>query len=216
MLGVGVKLEATFTTGGEYLADVAALEAAGAHSIWLDVSVGTSAEPWILLGAISAVTHRVRLGVMVDLGGGWPPALDLLGRLSGGRLAVGVHQSPNLQEHIELLATTRSDAPAPTILIICDSYEEATRSLPVAGGFIFPGGGEDVPQLRAAGESEGNSETWVDIPIPKDRAAWARAIAAHAAAGATGILVPWDPRIIDLLRSAGEPDDRTDLLIATG
>jgi hypothetical protein len=36
------------------------------------------------------------------------------------------------------------------------------------------------------------------------------------AAGATGIIVPWDARLIDLLRSAGEPDDRTDLLIATG
>jgi hypothetical protein len=35
-------------------------------------------------------------------------------------------------------------------------------------------------------------------------------------AGATGVIVPWDPRLIDLLRSAGAPDDRTDLLIATG
>jgi hypothetical protein len=35
-------------------------------------------------------------------------------------------------------------------------------------------------------------------------------------AGATGLIVSWDPRLIDLLRSAGEPDDRSDLLIATG
>jgi hypothetical protein len=39
---------------------------------------------------------------------------------------------------------------------------------------------------------------------------------AYGAAEATGIIVSWDPRIIDLLRNAGEADDRTDLLIATG
>jgi hypothetical protein len=41
-------------------------------------------------------------------------------------------------------------------------------------------------------------------------------VSAMESAGATGIIVPWNPRLIDLLRSAGEPDDRTDLLIATG
>ena len=39
---------------------------------------------------------------------------------------------------------------------------------------------------------------------------------AYGAAEATGIIVSCDPRIIDLLRNAGEADDRTDLLIATG
>jgi hypothetical protein len=56
----------------------------------------------------------------------------------------------------------------------------------------------------------------VDASVPADKASWVNSIATLEAAGATGIIVPWDARLIDLLRSAGEPDDRTDLLIATG
>ena len=216
MLRVGVRLESALTSAGEYMADVAALEAAGAHSVWLDVNDGTSAEPWILLGAISTVTHRVRVGMTVDPAGGWPPVTDLLGRLTRGRLIVGVCQSPHLKEHIELLAKTSSEMPAPAILVVCATLEEAKRSVRAAGGVIFRGDDEDVRTLRTTDGLHADSDVWVDIPIPGDRAGWAKAIAAHEAAGATGIIVPWDPRIIDLLRSGGEQDDRSDLLIATG
>ena len=37
----------------------------------------------------------------------------------------------------------------------------------------------------------------------------------HETAGATGVIVPWDPRLIDLLRNP-EADDRGDLLMSTG
>jgi hypothetical protein len=40
-------------------------------------------------------------------------------------------------------------------------------------------------------------------------------LGAHEDAGATGIIVPWDPRLIDLLRNP-DPEDRSDLLISTG
>ena len=92
MLRVGVKLGAALTDAGEYLADVAALEAAGADSVWLDVKDGAAAEPWILLGAISTATQRVRVGMLVDASGGWPPPTDLLGRLTRGRLIVGIQR----------------------------------------------------------------------------------------------------------------------------
>ena len=50
--------------------------------------------------------------------------------------------------------------------------------------------------------------------FPRDRRTFA--VETNGQPGATGILVAWDSRLIDLLRGAGEPDDRTDLLIATG
>jgi len=74
-----------------------------------------------------------------------------------------------------------------------------------------PPAGFDRLQVHDAG-----SELWVDVPVPAGKASWVSTIATLEAAGATGVIVPWDPRLIDLLRSAGEPDDRTDLLIAAG
>jgi hypothetical protein len=86
----------------------------------------------------------------------------------------------------------------------------------LADGVILPGGEQEVRDLRAERSGDGEFELWADVPIPSDRAGWAKMTSAYGAAEATGIIVSWDPRIIDLLRNAGEADDRTDLLIATG
>ena len=59
-------------------------------------------------------------------------------------------------------------------------------------------------------------EAWTQIEPPADRAAWKAALAAQEAAGAAGIVVPWDPRLIDLLRNPGADDDRSDLMMSTG
>jgi hypothetical protein len=188
---------------GDYVADVTALEAAGADSIWLDASNAVSAEPWILLGAMAAVAHRIRLGVMVGSSTQWPEAVDALGRLSGGRVVVGMR--PN--------GESQSSSPLPpSILMMCSTPGEAADLSELADGVILAGGESEVRLLRA----DGDFEIWVDAPIPTDRAGWANMVASLEAAGATGVIVPWDPRIIDLLRNAGEADDRTDLLIATG
>ena len=60
-----------------------------------------------------------------------------------------------------------------------------------------------------------DGERWVDARVPADREAWAALLREHEADGVTGIVVPWDPRLIDLLRNP-EPDDRSDLLMSTG
>lgn len=216
MLRVGVKLPAATGRIGDYVAEVSALEAAGADSIWLDATTPASTEPWILLGAISAVTHRVRLGTMVDAGAEWLPAVRSLGRLSGGRVVVGIPPGRELTKRSELMRTLRSDLPPPRILIACDSQAEAKRSALLADGVIVSGGDQEVRDLRSERSRDGEFELWVDVPIPSDKAGWTELMSAYGAAGATGIIVPWDSRIIDLLRNAGETDDRIDLLIATG
>jgi hypothetical protein len=58
-------------------------------------------------------------------------------------------------------------------------------------------------------------EKWVPLEIPADRASWAAALHDQDQAGATGVIVPWDERLVDLLRNP-EPDDRSDLLMSTG
>jgi len=216
MLRVGVKLPAATGRIGDYVAEVSALEAAGADSIWLDAMTRPSPEPWILLGAMAAVTHRVRLGTMVDSGVEWLSAVDSLQRLSGGRVVVGIPPGSDLKQRIELIRALRSNTPPPRILIACDSHADAERSALLADGVILPGGEQEVRDLRAGRSRDGEFELWVDVPIPSDRAGWATMTSAYGAAEATGIIVSWDPRIIDLLRNAGEADDRTDLLIATG
>jgi len=142
VIKVAVILPAEIDEAGEFLADVRALEAAGAAMVGLE---GEGEEQRILLGAIAAVTSRMKLRV-AD-----PVAADVLQRLSRGRTVAGL--------------------PA--------------------------------------------DETWVEMPIPPDRDSWAAAMRTHEEAGATGVVVPWDPRLIDLLRNP-DPEDRSDLLMSTG
>jgi hypothetical protein len=139
---IGVVLPATFKDAGEVLADVRALEAAGADMLLLD---GDGPDRLAILGAIALATERIKLRISeVD-------PVATLRRLSGGR-ATSEHE---------------------------------------------PG------------------ERWVEADVPPHREGWAALLREKEEAGVTGIVVRWDPRLIDLLRNP-EPDDRSDLLMSTG
>ena len=191
MLQVAVKLPATIDDVGEYLADVTALEAAGAAALWVE-DIGL--EPWVLLGALAAVTHRVRLGCLLTSKAQWPSptleaAVTTLQKLSRGRILVGL--------------ASQGGAGA-KVFTIASGTEEA-------GGVIFDV--ESADQMTSPRDT--HIEVWAAIATPRDRAAWADSLNAYEAAGATGVIVPWNARVLDLLRNP-EPDDRTDLLISTG
>jgi Luciferase-like monooxygenase len=191
VLQVAVRLPATIDDVGEYLADVTALEAAGAAAIWID---DTGLDPWVLLGAMAAVTHRLQLGCMLTSTRMWPSetldaTVTTLQKLSRGRTMVAV--SPPGRGRAEIFTA--------------GSKQEA------ATGAIFEV--ESADQLTHARDA--HIEVWAAIAVPPDRAAWAEALSAYEAAGATGVIVPWNERVLDLLRNP-EPDDRTDLLISTG
>jgi hypothetical protein len=140
VIKVGVTMPSAIDDTGGFLADVRALEAAGAEMITLE---GDGVDQQVLLGAMAAVTDRIR--IRVD---GPMPTLQ---NLSRGRVLVGT--------------------PA--------------------------------------------EERWLPIPLPPDKSSWADTIREHQAAGVTGVIVPWDPRLLDLLRNP-EPDRRDDLLMSTG
>ena len=176
---IAVVLPAMTGEVGDYLANVTALEAAGAHAVWVE---DTGADPWVMLGAFSAITHRLVLGCLITSPAEWPATrLDQAARplqtLSRGRIAVALPQEGLLEDQLDALRA--------------------------AGVRIF---GSDF----GAGE-----EAWLSIPAPVDRVAWNEALAACDEAGATGLIVPWTDRLIDLLRNP-EPDDRSDLLVSTG
>ena len=59
-------------------------------------------------------------------------------------------------------------------------------------------------------------EKWIHAAFPESRQAWRERRAAALADGATGIVVPNDARLIDLLRNPDQEDDRSDLNIAVG
>lgn len=141
MVKVAVRMPALTGDAGEYLADVRALDAAGAAMVTLEAR---GEDLWTLLGAIAVTTERI--GLWLDEAP--PPALE---RLAGGRVVVG------------------EPAPGP----------------------------------------------WVQLALPPTRDAWAEAIRDHQAAGTEGVVVQWDPRLLDLLRNP-DPDDRSDLLMSTG
>ena len=131
-------MPSTVEDAGDFLANVRALEAAGAEAIGVD---GDSPESWVILGVVAAVTERVRILTT----GSEPQSLEVLSR----------------------------------------------------------------------GRATSSGDGWIEVPMPADRDAWTAMLRDHAAAGTAGVIVPWDPRLVDLLRNP-EPDDRSDLLMSTG
>jgi hypothetical protein len=77
---------------GELFADARALESAGADSLWV---AGAGDEPHVLLGALAAVTWRVRL-VAVDLGPS-AGAQTTLARISRGRVFDAVSEGERIR-----------------------------------------------------------------------------------------------------------------------
>jgi hypothetical protein len=176
---IGVRLPAITAEVGEYLADVTALEAAGAHAVWVE---DTGPDPWVMLGALAAITHRMVLGCVITSPEEWPVAqlgraVGALQALSRGRILVGLPPEGMQEDQLDALR--------------------------VAGVTIFDS------------DFVARDEAWLSVTAPLDRDAWNEALAACDAAGATGVIVPWTDRLIDLLRNP-EPDDRSDLLISTG
>lgn len=146
MLKVAVQLPDEFVDAGEFIADVRALETAGADTVWLHA---TNPSHWVLAGAVGALTERIRFRIAEAAGSAEPVAI--LQKVTGGRVVTADHPD----------------------------------------------------------------ERWERIPMPPDRQAWTAMVQEYEAADATGVIVPWDPRLIDLLRNPGE-EDRSDLLMSTG
>ena len=71
-------------------------------------------------------------------------------------------------------------------------------------------------RLAVAEELAAKGERWIHAAFPDGVEAW-RALRQDAVtSGATGIVIPNDPRLLDLLRNPDRVADRSDLNLATG
>ncbi len=71
-------------------------------------------------------------------------------------------------------------------------------------------------RLAHAQDLARSGERWLQVPFPSSREEWRALRTSAADSGAAGIVLPNDPRLIDLLRNPDVVDDRSDLNIATG
>jgi Luciferase-like monooxygenase len=71
---------------------------------------------------------------------------------------------------------------------------------------------------RLSFHADGPAEThrWFAAPPPDSRAAWRLMLAEAAEGGFEGVLVPANPRLLDILRNPEEPGERRDLFLAQG
>lgn len=186
---VGVLLARRPDELGEWLADAAAFEAAGAHALWVDPEPESELDPLALLAALAAITSRALLvatPASEDPSEALGRTLATIGRLSHGRLALAA--GPGRLEELTALAPGSA----------------AFRRLP----------GEPATFERQD-EAE-TAERWVLTPPPEGRAAWRTALADAVTNGAGGLLVPAGPRLLDILRNPNDPEDRRDLHLAQG
>ena len=63
---------------------------------------------------------------------------------------------------------------------------------------------------------ESSTESWQRVEVPADRDAWASTLERAQQEGAHGVLVPSDPRLLDILRHPDDAIDRSDLILAQG
>lgn len=189
MLKIGVQLLRPVDDVGEYFADASALEAAGVDSLWTDQ--GSGQDRWMLLAGLAVVTGRVRLGAtIVPADVRDPEALcervAALHRLSRARGIVRI--DPAVERCEDVIALVRQAA----------------------------GGGLAIVLEATAQQTQAPVERWAHVAAPESRAAWRETRRVYEAMGATGVIVPFGPRLLDLLRRPDEEDDRSDLLVAQG
>jgi len=217
MLKIGVLLPSSFEDAGDFLADGRALDAAGADSLWID---GDGHEPWLVLAAIASVTGRARLVAPVSAAREGAPLegdVRTLDQLSRGRLVLRV-DGPSLPDVRESL-TRANRRQVPVVVEAKEGPGTASPDASVAG-LVFacssPAACRAMREAMSHGGAGPPSELWALLPSPQDRAQWNLALREYEEAGATGVLVPAGPRLLDMLRNAGEDEDRSDLSLAQG
>jgi hypothetical protein len=62
----------------------------------------------------------------------------------------------------------------------------------------------------------GEPHQWLTVASPESRSMWRATILDAEERGYTRLMVPANPRLLDILRNSDEPDDRRDLQLALG
>jgi len=190
---IGVQLAPPPADLGQWLANAAAFDTAGADALWIDVTGDPGLDPLAVTAALAVLTFRSLLVLPL------PAAADdrtlaTVGRLSRGRLAL-------CGDRTRLAGTP-----------------DVELFYPLDGGDLErePGGAAGSAAGGFVRETGDEPERWVPTGWSGGRAAWRAAVAEAAAHGTAGLLVPAGPSLLDVLRNPGDPGDRRDLQIAQG
>lgn len=186
---VGILLGQRPNDLGEWLADGVAFEAAGADLLWVDVAPTAELDPLTLTAGLAAVTFRSVLVSVLPLSVERSPALART-LATIGRLSRG---------RLRILPRELPTGAFAAGVGLRDL-------LPPAGGVASFGPAYDFD----------NADRWTSTSPPDGRAAWRTTLQDAAGSGFRGLLVPADPRLVDLLRNPDDPGDRLDLHLATG
>jgi len=203
---VGVLLARQPNDLGEWLADGAAFEAAGADALWVDLDPEPELDPLALTAALAAVTYRSLLVTTLPAPDGPSGALArmlaTIRRLSHGRLRILADTIPSGGLAEIGVGIFRRIPGEPS------AFEHARE----------PGAFEHArePGAFEHAREPGETERWVTTASPDSRAAWRAALRDAAEHGSRGLLVPANPRLLDLLRNPDDHDDRRDLQLAQG
>ena len=76
--------------------------------------------------------------------------------------------------------------------------------------------GERTGDAVALADGEGAPERWTISALPANRAEWKTLRADRETEGFAGIVLPNDPRLLDLVRNPDIEDDRADIKLAFG
>jgi hypothetical protein len=185
---VGIALAPPPDELGEWLADAAAFEAAGADALCIDSPAQPELDPLALTAALAAVTFRSLLitGLPAAESPAIAGALGTIGRLSRGRLRILADGIP--------------------------PGELAALALRMGVFRRVPGDPGAFEHRHGPGEAE----RWISVPSPDSRAAWRQTLLDASGPGPAGVLVPAGPRLLDILRHPDAPGGRHDLRLAQG
>ena len=139
---------------------------------------------------------------------------------------VGVILDPPRDVHSWLAQATAFDAagadalivdvPAdfdPTALVAALAAVTARSTIVVA---LPEGPARDTVAALSRGRLSDPADGWEPVAMPEGRADWAALRAEAAERGVTGLLLPPDPRLLDLLRNPDDHGDRSDLRLSVG
>jgi hypothetical protein len=97
------------------------------------------------------------------------------------------------------------------LALIADPAGDAAEALTADDG-----GTPIVVRLADGAYEETGAGRWAPAAVPLGRAAWRETLRLAAERGDHGVLVPADPRLLDLLRNPEDPGGRQDLQLAQG
>jgi hypothetical protein len=185
-VAVGVRLAQSPDDVGEWLADATAFEAAGAEALWIDVTPGPELDPLALTAALAALTHRSLLVTSVPA----PDSPRTLARTLAtlGRLGRG------------------------RLRIVVDTIPLADIGPGLAVFRRIPGDPEAFEEPR----DDNDAHRWILVASPDSRATWRETLLNAAERGYQGLMVPDDPRLLDILRNPDDLGDRRDLHLSVG